>query len=351
MEHAPTGAPVSDPKRWKNRTVHELSDLLGSFDSRSDADLLHNAGAAISALRAQGREFWDEDSDEFRKWRDSCTDLSTFLDTLSLRRARRQGLESVLREFYCVFEHSEMRIRQLLFQATENEADDGTREGVVPWLQFIFRAGAYAITAAWIDHKHEETVVRIHMNLTTGASKQDVTRKRMPGPSRKERQRRHPSGGIPMTNTESRLVELAIEHLGISPELDRAFSVSGVNSVDAAGFLKVIAQEFNLSLSAGDCEGIDTLRGIAGLVDARGGRTRMIADFSQKTPEAILEEAAAIDDAESRVRRRNALNALRNRTSAWISAFDARGDWGGPSLDEAERVVEDLKTRLSAILR
>ena len=185
---------MSDSKRWKNRSVHELSDLLGSFDSRSDAYLLHNAGAAISALRARAGEIWDEDSDEFRKWWDSCTDLSTFLDTLSLRRARRQGPESVLREFYCVFEHAEMRIRQLLFQVTGNRADDRTREQVVHWLLFIFRAGAYAITAAWIDHKHEETLVRIHMNLTTGESREDVTRKGMPGPSRKERQRRHPSG-------------------------------------------------------------------------------------------------------------------------------------------------------------
>ena len=154
-----------------------------------------------------------------------------------------------------------------------------------------------------------------------------------------------------MTNTESRLLELAIEYLGISPDLDRTLAASAVNSVDAAGFLRIIAQEFNLSLSAGDCEGIDTLRGVAGLVDARRGKTRMIADLSQKTPEAILEEAAAVDDAESRVRRRNALNALRHRTSAWIAAFDARGEGGGPSLDEAERVAEDLKERLSAILR
>lgn len=72
-----------------------------------------------------------------------------------------------------------------------------------------------------------------------------------------------------MTATEKRLVEIANEHLslGRAPDLDKRFADSGVSSVDAVSFLKVVAHEFRLSITAGDCVGVNTLRDLARLVD------------------------------------------------------------------------------------
>ena len=54
-----------------------------------------------------------------------------------------------------------------------------------------------------------------------------------------------------MTATENRLVQLADEQLdlGHSADLDRTFADSGVSSVDTVSFLRVVAQEFNLSIA------------------------------------------------------------------------------------------------------
>ena len=73
-----------------------------------------------------------------------------------------------------------------------------------------------------------------------------------------------------MSTTEERLLQLADEQLGLgrSHDLDRAFADSGVSSMDTVAFLKVVAREFNLTVTAGDCVGVNTLRDLADLVDA-----------------------------------------------------------------------------------
>ena len=70
-----------------------------------------------------------------------------------------------------------------------------------------------------------------------------------------------------MTATEQRLTELAQEQFGRTPDLDSQFADSGVSSVDAVAFMKVVNSDFGLSLTAGDCAGCTTLRGIGKLVD------------------------------------------------------------------------------------
>ena len=76
-----------------------------------------------------------------------------------------------------------------------------------------------------------------------------------------------------MTPTEERLVQLADEHLdlGRPPDLDRTLADSGIPSVDALSFLRAVAREFNLLITAGDCGGVNTLRDVADLVDAHAG--------------------------------------------------------------------------------
>lgn len=77
-----------------------------------------------------------------------------------------------------------------------------------------------------------------------------------------------------MTTTEQRLVDLAHEHLGIdpSPGANRTLAETGVSSIDLVAFLKVVGKEFNVtSLNAGDCDGVETLRDLAALVDSQTG--------------------------------------------------------------------------------
>ena len=178
-------------KRWKNRTVREEPDLLGSFDAKSSSDLMYTAIRATQRLRDNGREILGEGSEESRKWRDSCNDLWNFLNAVEMKKHRGLELKDVMREFACCFEHSEFRIRQLLFGATGNQAEDRQREQTGRWLAFTYRACTYAILAVWFDYKRETTTGHIHVNLRTGEIQENWSHKPMRGPSR-----RHRRGGI-----------------------------------------------------------------------------------------------------------------------------------------------------------
>ena len=178
---------TEDPKRWKNRTVHEEADLLGPFNDKSISDLMRTAISATQRLRDDGRAVWGEGSDEDGKWRDSCHDLWKFLETVEMRRQQGQKLEEVLREFVCCFEHSEFRIRQLLFRAAGNRVDDQRREQISRWLAFLFRACMYAILAVWFDYKRATATGHIHVNLSTGETREHWSHKPMQGPPRRHR--------------------------------------------------------------------------------------------------------------------------------------------------------------------
>ena len=181
-------APVTkDSKRWKNRTVHEEADLLGPFNDKSISDLMRTAISATQRLRDDGRAIWGEGSDEDGKWQDACHDLWKFLDTIDMRKHEGQKFEDVLREFVCLFEHSEFRIRQLLFRTAANQADDRQREQVGRSLAFIYRACTYAILAIWFDYKRETTTGHIHVNLSTGETREDWHHEPMQGPPRRHR--------------------------------------------------------------------------------------------------------------------------------------------------------------------
>lgn len=69
-----------------------------------------------------------------------------------------------------------------------------------------------------------------------------------------------------MATTEERLRKLVDENLEvegrpIGQELDASKSLidAGVNSVDYVEFMKVVATEFSLEMTAGDCENFQTL--------------------------------------------------------------------------------------------
>ena len=76
-----------------------------------------------------------------------------------------------------------------------------------------------------------------------------------------------------MATTAERLKELVDEHLdlGHEPELDVKFSDSGVSSVAAVAFIRLVNQEFNTTIPPEKVAHMETLRDLAGYLDTHAG--------------------------------------------------------------------------------
>ncbi len=75
-----------------------------------------------------------------------------------------------------------------------------------------------------------------------------------------------------MAGTKSRLLALIDEHLhlGRAPDLDRGFADSGISSVNAVAFIKVVEREFDVSIPPEDCDKIGTLGNLIAYLDSQG---------------------------------------------------------------------------------
>ncbi|MDE2873970.1 MAG: phosphopantetheine-binding protein [Gemmatimonadota bacterium] len=76
-----------------------------------------------------------------------------------------------------------------------------------------------------------------------------------------------------MTGTESRLVELMDEHLdlGREPDLNRGFADSGISSLNAVAFIKVVEREFGVAVAPEDCDKITTLGNLIAYLESKLG--------------------------------------------------------------------------------
>ena len=76
-----------------------------------------------------------------------------------------------------------------------------------------------------------------------------------------------------MSSTETRLRTLISDTLDLDhdPDFDRPFGDSGVSSVEAVAFYKMVNQEFAMNLVAEDCLQFNTLRELVTYIDARAG--------------------------------------------------------------------------------
>ena len=74
-----------------------------------------------------------------------------------------------------------------------------------------------------------------------------------------------------MSATEERLRTLVDEHLDVGRDVnfDAKLADVGVSSVDTVAFLKVITQEFNVSIPPEDYAGLQTMRDLIGYLDSR----------------------------------------------------------------------------------
>jgi len=150
--------------RYKERP-RELRDLIGRFEARSSADHCYTAIAALQRLREDGRDYWESESKELKRWRRGCDDLLEFLNTLGAR--RKQPLATVMREFVQEFEHSVERMYGLLFAQSVPDGE-ATRAQYRSWVEFAYRLSTYAILSSWIDDKTEETTISRKIDLKTG---------------------------------------------------------------------------------------------------------------------------------------------------------------------------------------
>ena len=73
-----------------------------------------------------------------------------------------------------------------------------------------------------------------------------------------------------MSSTDARLKQLVDEHLdlGPNPDFDALLADTGMSSVEAVAFFKVVSDEFSLSMEPDDCLKFRTLRLLADYIDA-----------------------------------------------------------------------------------
>lgn len=76
-----------------------------------------------------------------------------------------------------------------------------------------------------------------------------------------------------MATTEDRIRELVRENLDLEhdPDFNASLADSGVSSVDAIAFMKVVSQKFNVEISPEELSQIMNLQDLAAFIDSRTG--------------------------------------------------------------------------------
>ena len=169
-----------DKLRFKNRYHRRLMDIVCPFESQPSSRHVRDAMGAIERLREEGGRFWQSDSDELARWDEGCTELWVFLNTLGRRRDfDKQPLETTLREFVQAFEHTVLRMKQMLHGlGGQGGGDSGEIDGVFEWVDLVYRLSTYGLVSYWIDDKTEERTIRRRISLSTGelSEETEVTR-------------------------------------------------------------------------------------------------------------------------------------------------------------------------------
>ena len=74
-----------------------------------------------------------------------------------------------------------------------------------------------------------------------------------------------------MASSEDRIVKLAAEHLGRSVNLDGSLADSGVSSVYAVAYLKLVGDDFNITIPPEEASKFHNLRDLVAYVDSHSG--------------------------------------------------------------------------------
>ena len=172
-----------------NERKFQLMDIVDRFEARSSSEHTHNACGAIGRLKDCGAAFWNEDSYQLSRWRESCDTLWTLLHNLEERRdIKKHDLATVLREFIQEFEHSTTdRMYQMLYGTSDDTDNNPNVEQMLPWFDLVYRLSTYAIISTWIDDKTVKNSVTIKMNMTTREHTEEWTREKMRVPRKYRR--------------------------------------------------------------------------------------------------------------------------------------------------------------------
>ena len=170
LQASALGVMANQPKdkpRFRNRRYGRLMDVVRPFESQPSSRHVRDAMSAIERLRDEGRQFWQADSDELARWREGCTELWVFLNTLGQRRdTDKQPLETALREFVQAFEHTTYRMTQMLHGLRgHGENDSPEVDSVFRWAELVYRLSTYGLVSYWAGDKTEETVVTKDMRI------------------------------------------------------------------------------------------------------------------------------------------------------------------------------------------
>ena len=158
----------------------QFMDFVGRFEAKPSPTHVRDALAAIDRLKDDGANYWNEGSDQLARWREGCSALWTFLNTLRRRRdIERQDLTLVLREFIQEFEHSTWRMYQMLYGEFDNPDNDPALHRMLDWFDLVYRLSTYAVVSTWIDDKTEQVSVHITMDLASGDRTEKWTRSKM----------------------------------------------------------------------------------------------------------------------------------------------------------------------------
>lgn len=177
--------------RFRKRPL-QWSDVIGRFESQPYSYYLNGVRGLVGGLKDEAKRFWDRDSQQYQKWEEYCTNLLSFLNDLGRRRnSMNQNLETAMREYIQIFEHSTARMYQLLFEFSTNLDKEEDIRQVMELFHWVFRASTYALVSAWIDDKRESDSLRTMIDATTGAIREEGTRmsKRVPKEYRKSTRR------------------------------------------------------------------------------------------------------------------------------------------------------------------
>ena len=170
--------------RFEDRKSSRLFDVIDRFEGVPSSTHCYNALGAIERLKEDGAAFWDEDSPQLRRWREACTTLWVFLNTLGNRRY--EDLATVLREFIQEFEHSTERMYQMLYSRDDPD-EDPVIARTCHWFDLVYRLSTYALISSRIDDKREDVSARIEVNLATRKTTQEITRNEMKVPKKYRR--------------------------------------------------------------------------------------------------------------------------------------------------------------------
>lgn len=170
--------------RWKNRSS-TFFDLFVLFEATSSNKHIHDALSAIQSLKDDGIRYLGDSSDPYDHWKRGCDELFDFISKDMARKEVKDSsqkidenteLLTIFRKFINEFEHSEMRLHQILYSSSigknRNQFISNTWDG----LNIIYQFSIYAIISIYLGDTTKQVTVKGRVKSTIQSLKNDGVR-------------------------------------------------------------------------------------------------------------------------------------------------------------------------------